>query len=168
LIDHCVRKGGIILKRHSEVNDNIPKSTREESFMFKLFRSKGEDGFTIAELLIVIVVLGILAAIAIPSYTGLQKRARIAALESSGRAIALGLEMYKAFEGDGKYPEIDFTDEDVVKAYIENYAEIIAIIGTASTYELSNDNLSYTMHLTHSQDENAKICVENGTVYPED
>lgn len=141
--------------------------------MFKLFRSKGEDGFTIAELLIVIVVLGILAAIAIPSYTGLQKRARIAALESSGRAIALGLEMYKAFEGDGKYPDaskIKFTNEDVVKAYIENYAEIIAIIddteeNSKSTYEPSEDKLSYTMHLTHRQDENAQIWVKNGTVY---
>ncbi|MCK9222530.1 MAG: prepilin-type N-terminal cleavage/methylation domain-containing protein [Limnochordia bacterium] len=143
--------------------------------MFKLFRSKGEDGFTIAELLIVIVVLGILAAIAIPSYTGLQKRARIAALESSGRAIALGLEMYKAFEGDGKYPvSLAFDDtETVLEEYIENYAEIIAIIddteeNSKSTYKPSDDKLSYTMHLTHRQDENAQIWVKNGTVYTQD
>ena len=63
--------------------------------MFKLFRKKNEEGFTIAELLIVIVVLGILAAIAIPNFTGLQKRARRAELESNGRAIVLALEMHK-------------------------------------------------------------------------
>ena len=39
-------------------------------------KAKNNSGFTIVELLIVIVVIGILAAITIVSYNGIQKRAR--------------------------------------------------------------------------------------------
>ena len=39
------------------------------------------QGFTIVELLIVIVVIGILVAIAIVAYNGISQRARIAALQ---------------------------------------------------------------------------------------
>ncbi|MBC7869011.1 prepilin-type N-terminal cleavage/methylation domain-containing protein [Candidatus Saccharibacteria bacterium] len=50
-------------------------------------------GFTIVELLIVIVVIGILAAISIVAYNGIQSRARAAAvssaLEQTGRKLAL-------------------------------------------------------------------------------
>lgn len=49
-------------------------------------------GFTIVELLIVIVVIGILAAIVIVAYNGIQQRARLAVLQSdlSGAAEQLG------------------------------------------------------------------------------
>jgi prepilin-type N-terminal cleavage/methylation domain-containing protein len=40
-----------------------------------MFRSKRTKGFTIVELLIVIVIIGILAAIVVVSYTGVQQRA---------------------------------------------------------------------------------------------
>ena len=41
-----------------------------------------QSGFTIVELLIVIVVIAILAAITIVAYTGIQERAKISALQS--------------------------------------------------------------------------------------
>ena len=41
-----------------------------------------QRGFTIVELLIVIVVIGILAAITVVAYTGIQQRARVAVLMS--------------------------------------------------------------------------------------
>lgn len=44
-------------------------------------------GFTIVELLIVIVVIGILAAISIIAYSGIQERSRVASLQSDLRQL---------------------------------------------------------------------------------
>lgn len=49
--------------------------------------SKKRDGFTIVELLIVIVVIGILAAITIVAYNGIQDRARASALTAGFKSI---------------------------------------------------------------------------------
>jgi type II secretion system protein G len=58
-----------------------------------------QTGFTIVELLIVIVVIGILAAITIVSYNGVQGRANDTAIQSDLQAIAKKLELYKADAG---------------------------------------------------------------------
>ena len=51
-------------------------------------------GFTIVELLVVIVVIGILAAITIVSYTGITQKANLAAMQSDLSSISQRLKMY--------------------------------------------------------------------------
>jgi prepilin-type N-terminal cleavage/methylation domain-containing protein len=51
------------------------------------YRQTSHDGFTIVELLIVIVVIGILAAITIVAYNGVQDRARATALTTGFKKI---------------------------------------------------------------------------------
>ena len=53
------------------------------------------SAFTIVELLIVIVIIAILAAITIVTYTGIQNRARSSALQSNLSQMAKGLEVSK-------------------------------------------------------------------------
>lgn len=59
-------------------------------------------GFTIVELLIVIVVIAILAAISIVAYTGIQNRAHDSALQSDANVIRKVIKMYYA--DNGSYP----------------------------------------------------------------
>lgn len=69
----------------------------------KLQTLKDQKGFTIVELLIVIVVIGILAAITIVAYTGVQNNARKADAQSMAKEIANKVEIYAA-ENEGAYP----------------------------------------------------------------
>lgn len=55
---------------------------------------KRQTGFTIVELLIVIVVIAVLAAISVIAYTGIQNRAADAAVQSDLRSIATKIRLY--------------------------------------------------------------------------
>lgn len=69
---------------------------------FMLRVHKKQNGFTIVELLIVIVVIAILAAISVVAYSGVQSRARDAQRASDVVVILKALELYKA--DNGTYP----------------------------------------------------------------
>ncbi len=62
-------------------------------------------GFTIVELLIVIVVIAILAAISVVAYSGIQTRARDSQRSSDISAIKKALELYKI--NNNGYPTCD-------------------------------------------------------------
>lgn len=61
-----------------------------------------QKGFTIVELLIVIVVIGILAAITIVAYNGIQQRARDSERQAEMKSVEKALEMY--YVDNGGYP----------------------------------------------------------------
>jgi prepilin-type N-terminal cleavage/methylation domain-containing protein len=58
------------------------------------------SGFTIVELLIVVVVIAILAAITIVSYNGITQQAKNTSMLASIDAYTKGLQLYKAQNGD--------------------------------------------------------------------
>lgn len=64
--------------------------------------NKESKGFTIVELLIVIVVIGILAAISIIAYNNVQQKARDSQRAQDIKTIAKALEMY--YLDHGSYP----------------------------------------------------------------
>jgi general secretion pathway protein G len=66
-----------------------------------------QQGFTLVELLIVIVVIAILAAITIVAYNGVQQRARDSRRQSDVSTIRKALELYKTDKGN--YPNASST-----------------------------------------------------------
>jgi type II secretion system protein G len=78
-------------------------------------RAKGEKGFTLIELIVVIAVLGALATLVIPRVIGVKDRAETATDEANEKIIRNALERYYAEHGE--YPdnlstlEGDYLDE---------------------------------------------------------
>jgi len=73
---------------------------------------KAKSGFTLVEILIVVVILGILAAIVIPQFTSASTEAKESALVSDLQALRSQIELYKIHHNDllpGTTTGVDFT-----------------------------------------------------------
>ena len=74
----------------------------------KIKQMEKERGFTIVELLIVIVIIAILAAITIVAYNGIQSRANASTAKSNAESVQKVVEAFAADDsaggGNGKYP----------------------------------------------------------------
>ena len=62
-----------------------------------------DDGFTLVELMIVVAVIGVLAAIAIPNFSALQNIAREGAVRANMHTIQVALEDF-SIQNEGFYP----------------------------------------------------------------
>jgi len=66
-------------------------------------RAGHRHGFTLIELLIVVAIIAILAAIALPNYYHAQMRARVAHVQADFDALAVAIEAYRVDNND--YPQ---------------------------------------------------------------
>jgi len=66
--------------------------------------TQSQNGFTIVELLIVVVVIAILAAITIVSYNGITSRANASAAKTAAVSVQKKAELYASDGPTGQYP----------------------------------------------------------------
>lgn len=90
-------------------------------------KGRGAEGFTIVELLIVIVVIAILAAISIVAYAGIQERARVSSIHASLSEVNKLIKMHHA--ENGTYPirsawttQGPVTKDTFIPGLVPNYA----------------------------------------------
>ncbi len=92
---------------------------------------KKRNAFTLIELLIVVAIIGILAAIAVPNFLNAQIRAKLSRCMSDMRSISLGVEQLKLDTG---HLPIDGWDDDTPEGR-KILADIFAGVGDFSEAE---------------------------------
>lgn len=83
---------------------------------------KTQRGFTLIELMVVIVIIGILVAIALPNFIGAQDRAKVASVKANMHTFQVVVETYGVDWG-GSYPTTyaSIQNEAITRQYAKEY-----------------------------------------------
>jgi len=102
-------------------------------------RSSEDSGFTLVELLVVMLILGVLAAIAVPSFLNQRDKARDAEAKAGARTAQTAMETY-ATDSGGSYAgaAADGADLKDIEEILIDFT--ITVASTDDTYTLRVDS----------------------------
>lgn len=127
---------------------------------------KKQEGFTLVELMIVVVILGILAGIGVQQYGNIQKRAREAAHAANKKVLTNAANMWlimnggfdgeneatKTFDGEENELVPDYVDEWPRNPYTNDKDYVVTITKTVKEEDDGSESERYSIKVTAPHD----------------
>ena len=124
---------------------------------------KNRKGFTLVELMVVVIILGILIAVAVPAYSGYRAKAKVSTMKSDLSVLRNAVEAYRAEKEES--PEVAKVKEQL-QPFLTNVADA-KYLGSDYTYARDADStVKYTFYGKYKKDgvEHTITIHENGVI----
>ena len=105
---------------------------------------RAKSGFTLVEILIVVVILGILAAIVIPQFTGASTEAKESSLKSDLHSMRSQISLYKIRNNDTDPNALSDLVSDYIRAIPVNPFNNLSTVGNGTTVGNNDNGWEYT------------------------
>lgn len=130
----------------------------------KMRRAQDQKGFTLVELMVVVVILGILVAIAVPLYNAQTEKAKTTTCQANQRIIESAIVQWSMdmdpddMDPDDMDPDNENNDiPDLVDLVRDGYLQSEPKCPSNGTYEIKQDEGSVTWSVTCTEEAHNRV-----------